>query len=119
MCVRVWTHKNALQKKTRHVFLCLLNMDEQTLKDQIKELLEDEILSDLVDPLPMEEDIDALIAVEQGQAYQITVNRDPLPSIRKLLIYHLCLFSSYWDQLKIRYYCSSILDRPGYQETCA
>lgn len=56
-------------------------MDEQTLKDQIKALLEDEILSDLVDPLPTEEDIDALIAVEQGHAYQITINRDPLPSI--------------------------------------
>ncbi|CAO3619252.1 unnamed protein product [Mucor hiemalis] len=45
------------------------------------ELLQDDILSDLVDTLPTEEEVDTLIAVEQGQAYQITVNRDPLPPI--------------------------------------
>lgn len=60
-------------------------MNEQTLKDQIKELLQDDILSDLVDALPTEEEVDTLIAVEQGQAYQITVNRDPLPPIGKSL----------------------------------
>lgn len=60
-------------------------MNEQTLKDQIKELLQDDILSDLVDTLPTEEEVDTLIAVEQGQAYQITVNRDPLPPIGKSL----------------------------------
>jgi U11/U12 small nuclear ribonucleoprotein SNRNP25 len=58
----------------------------EELQKQIKQLLDDEILKDL-GTFPTEEEVDTLIAVEQGQAYQITLNRDPLPPVRKYRVF--------------------------------
>lgn len=52
------------------------------LQNQINELLENEELKDL-ETFPTEREIDTLIAVEQGQAFQISLDRSPLPSVRK------------------------------------
>jgi hypothetical protein len=51
------------------------------LQQEINQLLDDEILSD-VPTRPTCEELDALIAVEQGQAYNITIDRKPLSSLR-------------------------------------
>lgn len=63
----------------------MATIDEQLAEDlqkQINQLLDDEILRDL-DTFPTEEEVGTLIAVEQGHAYQITLNRDPLPAVGK------------------------------------
>jgi hypothetical protein len=52
------------------------------LQQEIDQLLNDEILSD-VPTRPTCEELDALISVEQGQAFNITIDRKPLPSIGK------------------------------------
>lgn len=52
------------------------------LKHEIKQLLNCQELKD-ISSWPTEKEIDTLIAVEQGQAFQITIQRDPLPCIRK------------------------------------
>ncbi|OBZ86305.1 U11/U12 small nuclear ribonucleoprotein [Choanephora cucurbitarum] len=59
------------------------NDDQALLKKiqaEINELLKDELLQDLSSN-PDKEELNALIAVEKGQAYHITVQRDPLPPI--------------------------------------
>ncbi|KAI9362648.1 hypothetical protein BD770DRAFT_381481 [Pilaira anomala] len=55
------------------------------LQKEINQLLEHEELKDL-DAFPTEEEIDMLIAVETGQAFQITLNRSPLPSIPLIVL---------------------------------
>lgn len=53
-----------------------------TLQQEIDRLLNEDILSDV--PIqPTCEELDALIAVELGQAYNITIDRKPLPTLRK------------------------------------
>ncbi|GAA5796126.1 hypothetical protein HPULCUR_001495 [Helicostylum pulchrum] len=52
----------------------------QQLQTEINQLLDQEELKDL-DTFPTEEEIDILIAVEQGRAFQVILNRDPLPSV--------------------------------------
>ncbi|KAI7906557.1 uncharacterized protein BX663DRAFT_548725 [Cokeromyces recurvatus] len=51
------------------------------LEEKIKEILNDDILSD-VPTFPTLEELDALIAIEKGQAYRVTIERPPLPSFR-------------------------------------
>ncbi|KAG2207403.1 hypothetical protein INT47_006878 [Mucor saturninus] len=59
------------------------NQDQELLielQGQIDQLLESHELQDLTS-WPTEGELDTLIAVEQGQAFHITLQRDPLPSI--------------------------------------
>lgn len=67
-------------------FTRMSNINDQELivelQNQINELLENEELKDL-ETVPTEREIDTLIAVEQGQAFQISLDRSPLPSVRK------------------------------------
>ncbi|KAL1933824.1 hypothetical protein VTP01DRAFT_7914 [Rhizomucor pusillus] len=50
---------------------------EQDLEERVRILLQDELLKD-VPTNPRIEEIETLISVEQGRAYQITIDRSPL-----------------------------------------
>lgn len=67
------------------------NINEQELvlelQKQIKDLLESQELKDL-DTFTTEKEIDTLIVVEQGHAFQIRLDRDPLPFV--------CMLNSYF-----------------------
>ncbi|KAI8367258.1 hypothetical protein BD560DRAFT_399713 [Blakeslea trispora] len=58
--------------------------DDQALlakiQAEISELLKDELLQD-VSSIPDREELNALIAIEKGQAYNITIHREPLPPL--------------------------------------
>ncbi|KAI8080699.1 uncharacterized protein B0P05DRAFT_539229 [Gilbertella persicaria] len=60
-----------------------IHHDETLLKElqaKIDQILNDELLDD-VPTFPTIEEIEALIAVEKGQAYNIKIERDPLPPL--------------------------------------
>lgn len=60
----------------------------QQLQKEINQLLDQEELKDL-DTFPTEEEIDMLIAVEQDRAFQVVLNRDPLPPVRKFFFTYI------------------------------
>lgn len=59
---------------------------EQDLEERVRVLLQDELLKD-VPANPRIEEIETLISVEQGRAYQITIDRSPLEPLCKRLVY--------------------------------
>lgn len=59
---------------------------EQDLEERVRILLQDELLKD-VPTNPRIEEIETLISVEQGRAYQITIDRSPLEPLCKRLVY--------------------------------
>ncbi|KAI8140487.1 hypothetical protein BJV82DRAFT_622794 [Fennellomyces sp. T-0311] len=56
------------------------NTQRDLLEHKLKTLLQDALLAD-VPPSPTAEDVDTLIAIEQGRAYRITVDRSPLDAL--------------------------------------
>jgi hypothetical protein len=72
-------------------FSIMSNINDQELvkelQKQINELLNNEELKDL-DIFLTEKEIDTLIAVEQGQAFQVTLDRNPLPPVCKFFFLH-------------------------------
>lgn len=72
-------------------FSIMSNINDQELvkelQKQINELLDNEELKDL-DIFLTEKEIDTLIAVEQGQAFQVTLDRNPLPPVCKFFFLH-------------------------------
>lgn len=55
---------------------------EQELEERLHNLLQDELLKD-VPANPTIEEIETLISVERGHAYQITIDRSPLEPLCK------------------------------------
>ena len=53
------------------------------LEHKLETLLQDALLQD-VSPNPTAEEVDTLIAIEQGRAYRINVDRGPLKTLCKL-----------------------------------
>ncbi|KAI9250471.1 hypothetical protein BDA99DRAFT_563987 [Phascolomyces articulosus] len=53
---------------------------EQQLKERLESLLKDELLND-IQSSPTIDQVDTLIAIEEGRAYRITIDRGPLDSL--------------------------------------